>query len=44
MKNACWICNTPFDESKPTKLYLLKEEEQIKVEENIDIETINHKK
>ena len=19
LENACWVCNTPFDESKPTK-------------------------
>ncbi|MFX1567627.1 MAG: hypothetical protein ACFFCV_04575 [Promethearchaeota archaeon] len=34
LENACWVCNTPFDESKPSKPYKLeKEEEQVVIEE-----------
>ena len=29
LENACWVCNTPFDESKPVKLQEKKEEEII---------------
>jgi len=31
LENACWVCETPFDESKPSKPYK-KVEEEIKVE------------
>ena len=27
LENACWVCETPFDESKPVKLHEKKEEE-----------------
>ena len=30
LENACWICNTPFDESKPVKLYKKPNEEGVK--------------
>jgi len=30
LENACWVCETPFDESKPVKLF--KKEEEIDVE------------
>jgi len=33
MENACWVCNTPFDDSKPSKPY-----EPTEVEEKIPIE------
>ena len=32
LENACWVCETPFDESKPVKLPE-KEEEQVLLEE-----------
>ena len=31
-ENACWVCDTPFDESKPVKPYK-REEEKVYVEE-----------
>jgi len=35
MENACWVCDTPFDESKPSKPYEPTEvEEKISVEES----------
>ncbi len=34
-ENVCWICNTPFDESKPSKT--LKEEVEGKEEKDVDI-------
>jgi len=34
LENACWACETPFDESKPVKPYK-KEEEKVEVEEKI---------
>jgi hypothetical protein len=37
IENACWVCYTPFDESKPTKL---PEKEKI---EDIFIDDTNHK-
>ena len=32
LENACWVCETPFDESKPVRLPEKKEEEKIAVE------------
>ena len=32
LENACWVCETPFDESKPVKLPEKKEEKEIAVE------------
>lgn len=32
LENACWVCETPFDESKPVKLPE-KREEEIKIDE-----------
>jgi len=32
LENACWVCNTPFDESKPVKL-TQKEIERIRIED-----------
>ena len=35
LENACWVCNTPLDESKPVKQYKKKEEDQeIEITEN----------
>jgi len=34
MNNACWVCNTPFDETKPSKPYI-EEEEEVMVEESV---------
>lgn len=31
LENACWVCETPFDESKPSKPFK-KEEEKVEVE------------
>jgi hypothetical protein len=33
MENACWVCDAPFDESRPTKL--AKEEEEILIKPDI---------
>lgn len=41
LENACWACETPFDESKPVKPYK-KEEEKVEVEEKIQ-KTSNNK-
>lgn len=35
LENACWVCNAPFDESKPSKPYEREEEELEMVEEDI---------
>jgi hypothetical protein len=32
LENACWVCNTPFDESKPVKMPEIKEE-KVEIEE-----------
>ena len=32
LENACWVCETPFDESKPTKS-IYKEKERIKIKD-----------
>ncbi|KKM81536.1 hypothetical protein LCGC14_1328740 [marine sediment metagenome] len=32
LENMCWVCNTPFDVTKPSKPYK-KEEERVKIEE-----------
>jgi len=34
LENACWVCDTPFDKSKPVKPYK-REEEGVTVEEKI---------
>ena len=34
LENACWVCDTPFDKSKPVKPYK-REEEGVAVEEII---------
>jgi hypothetical protein len=36
MENSCWVCETPFDESKPVKL-MKKDEEQVILEEEVEI-------
>jgi hypothetical protein len=33
LENACWVCDTPFDESKPTKPYKREEEIDIEISE-----------
>ena len=35
LENACWVCNVPFDQSKPSKPYE-KEEEKITIKETFD--------
>ena len=30
LENACWVCNTPFDDSKPTKPYKMIKEAGVK--------------
>jgi len=35
LENACWVCNTPFDESKPSKPFETEEKEEIEVPEKI---------
>ena len=30
LENACWVCNAPFDESKPSKPYK-KEKEDVEI-------------
>ena len=32
LENACWVCNSPFDESKPVKAFE-KEVETVKIDE-----------
>ena len=34
LENACWVCNMPFDESKPTKPFI-ETEENIKFESKL---------
>lgn len=34
LENACWMCETPFDESKPVKLQEI-EEREIEIEQNL---------
>jgi hypothetical protein len=37
IENACWVCNTPFDDSKPSKPFKKEEEiEEIEITERID--------
>jgi hypothetical protein len=31
LENACWVCNSPFDKSKPSKSFEGKEEEELKI-------------
>lgn len=35
LDNACWICNTPFDESKPSKPYTKEDEKDKKYQKRI---------
>ena len=44
LENACWVCNTPFDESKPVSLTEEKMKEDIIVEDNIKAESKKSKK
>jgi len=39
LENMCWVCESPFDESKPVIPYK-KEEEKVEVEEKIRKEKI----
>ncbi len=32
LENACWVCNEPFDESKPVKLFKKEEDEIEEIE------------
>ena len=34
IENACWVCETPFDESKPTKIEKKVEEEKVVVDKD----------
>ena len=34
LENACWVCNIPFDESKPIEIY--ETEEEFKILEHYD--------
>ncbi len=36
LENACWVCEAPFDESKPVKPYKREEEKVIVEEKNIN--------
>jgi hypothetical protein len=36
IENSCWVCETPFDKSKPVKL-LKKDEEQLIIEEEVEL-------
>ena len=36
LENACWVCNEPIDESKPTKPFKKEEEEDIKITQKSD--------
>jgi len=36
MENACWVCESPFDESKPVKPYKKEEKEVLVEEKNIN--------
>ncbi|MEE9377743.1 MAG: hypothetical protein V3V33_06870 [Candidatus Lokiarchaeia archaeon] len=38
MENACWVCNTPFDDSKPSKPFKKEEEDEVEVEEKLQKE------
>jgi len=43
LENACWVCNAPFDESKPSIPYKIeKEEGEIKLAEEVPKEPKNH--
>ena len=33
LENACWVCNSPFDPTKPSKPFDIEKNEDISVEE-----------
>lgn len=35
VENACWVCNTPFNELKPSSPYEKEKEEELEFEENL---------
>ena len=43
LENACWVCNTPFDKSKPSKPYIKEEDEEVEIKEKVQRE-LNSKK
>ncbi len=43
LENACWVCNTPFDKSKPSKPFY-KEEEEIQITESEELQKKKNKK
>jgi len=44
LENACWVCNTAIDESKPVKLYKKMEVEDLEVLKESKIKDIEDKK
>lgn len=42
MENACWVCNTPFDETKPSKPYE-KQDQKIEIKESLSKKKNNRK-
>lgn len=44
MENACWVCNTPFDKSKPSKPFKKEEEEGVVTIEENDQKAVKPKK
>jgi len=43
LENACWVCNSPFDKSKPSKPQIEEEDEDVDIKEKVQRE-INSKK
>jgi len=41
LENACWVCNTPFDETKPTKPFEIIEAD-IKVDVKIKFRALQN--